>query len=258
MRGTELIAITEGTARLATSSGIFKQVYLLSNTSDDPGEPNITIRSTITCGWLGNLDSRKGVLRFIDAIAALRKAGLPVSGRIAGGPTAELSVADVKAYSTTAGVGDVIHVIGHVGDAEKHHFFSSLDLFIYLTRHDLAPLVLIEAMSHGVIPIAFDTGGIREMMGRAFEQNVIPADSSTEQCHSTVTELVSRYAERPAFFLEHRRSARNRYLNEYSETAFQMRCKLIFFPTALTLDLTGSKNEQSNRQPAQGTLESSP
>ncbi|MGI9405207.1 MAG: glycosyltransferase family 4 protein [Hyphomicrobiaceae bacterium] len=226
--GAELITITTETAQMARASGVFNDVHTLANTASDPGVPAIVAKTSMTCGCLSNLDRRKGVLQFVDAIAALRHAGLPVEGRIAGAPTSDLSVADVKAYVAESGLDGCVDVLGQLSGESKTEFLSNLDLFIYLSRHDLAPLVLIEALSHAAAPIVFDTGGIREMVGAHFADSVLSPDSSADVFRERILEIVQRYADDPSLLVSDKKAARARYLESFAEPIFRVHLEEIF------------------------------
>ncbi|MGE3775506.1 MAG: glycosyltransferase family 4 protein [Gammaproteobacteria bacterium] len=221
--GTELIAISGHVADMARRSGIFSRVHDLPNLIVDPGNPDCASAERLKCGYLGNYDPRKGVLRFIDSIAAIRAAGVPVDAAIAGGPTKHLSVDDVCAYAASRGVGDVVRVLGFVSETEKHDLFRCLDLFIYPTDHDLAPLVVLEAMALGAAPIVFDTGGLREMVGPDFADHVITEKHDPAAFTSRIAALASGYARDPARLVEAKRRARRRYESNYTPEIYERR-----------------------------------
>ena len=49
---------------------------------------------------------------------------------------------------------------------KKRKFFNNVDFFIFLTSHkdESEPLVILEALSNGCIPISFNRGSIAELM----------------------------------------------------------------------------------------------
>lgn len=223
LNGTELIAITEDTVRLARMSNVFSRVLPMANTVPDPGPRDGTPGSALVFGWFGNFDGRKGVLRFIDVVAALVAAGLPVGGRLAGSPSRDLSVADLKRYIAARGAEGHIHVLRTAGQAEKAAFFAGLDVFFYPTRHDHAPLVLLEALSHGVAPVVFDQGGIREMLGRQLAANVLPPFESEAGRFGRIEAIVRGYLGDRRRLVADKRAARERYLSRFSELRFRQR-----------------------------------
>jgi len=225
--GTELIAISGHVADMARRSGLFSRVHDLPNLVIDPGEPGCAPNARLQCGYLGNYDERKGVLRFIDCIAAIKAAGIAVDARIAGGPTKHLSADDVRAYATRRGVGDVVKVLGFVSEAEKYELFRRLDLFIYPTDHDLAPLVVLEAMALGAVPIVFDTGGLREMVGPRFADHVIAEKRDAAAFTSDIAALAAGYAGDPVRLSAAKTAARQRYETTYTPEIYEHRLAAI-------------------------------
>jgi glycosyltransferase involved in cell wall biosynthesis len=228
LKGTELIACTSGAAHLAERSGLFARVTLLPNSVPDPGHSHRPpAGGKIRIGYLANLDPRKGVLRFVDALAAAHCAGVPFEAVIAGPATPFLSKNDVLARIDGLGLGGVVAVEDGKYGAEKDNFFRGLDILLYPSLHDHAPLVVIEALSHGVVPVVIDTGGIQEILGGGLSRNVFHAQSGDEPFETFVTRTIERYACDPSQLAADRAKARARYLEMYTEADFVRRCRAI-------------------------------
>lgn len=227
IKGTELIAISGHVAEMARRSGIFTRVHDLPNLAIDPGAPSRAPNVRLHCGYLGNYDPRKGVLRFIDAIAAIKAAGIEAEASVAGGPTKHLSAADVQAYAARRGVGDIVKVLGFISEAEKHDLFRSLDLFLYPTDHDLAPLVVLEAMALGAVPIVFDTGGLREMVGPDFADHVVTEKRDAAVFTANIAALAIGHARDPLRLAAAKAAARRRYETHYTPEIYERRLAAI-------------------------------
>ncbi|MBL8567200.1 MAG: glycosyltransferase family 4 protein [Hyphomicrobiaceae bacterium] len=224
LAGTELVAITTRCRDTGARSKLFTRTWSLPNGSPDPGPRPDTASRTgsygVLCGTLGNLDPRKGVLRFVDAISAAKAAGIPVLGRIVGDRTPHLSPEGLADLINAKGLEGAICVEGPKYAEEKTDFLHELDVFLYLSRHDHAPLVLIEAMAHGAVPICLDTGGIGEIMGAALAPNLIPSDTDDRDIQSRVLSRLAHYASDPKALATDRQAAYRRYLEAYTEPAF--------------------------------------
>ena len=223
LSGTELIAISGHVARLARSSGHFSRVHDLPNLVEDPGCSGTGTTDVLRVGYLGNYDPRKGVLRFIDCVAAMYTAGLPVEARIAGGPTKHLSANDLVEYARQKGVADRVTVLGFISEEEKHRLFEWLDLFIYPTDHDLAPLVVLEAMACGTVPIVFNTGGLSELVGPDFADNVISQKRDAAVYTARVTSLAQHYWADRTRLEAAKQQARDHYLANYTPEIYVTR-----------------------------------
>ena len=222
IRGVELITLTAKDAAAMRATGHFKAVHLLPNGIEDPGEPPFTATATLRCGYLANLDPRKGVLRFLDCMAALRQAGLPVTGRIAGDETAYLTRFELAAEVQRRGLDGTVEVLGPLYGDQKTGFLAASDLFVYLSAHDYSPLVVIEAMAGGAVPIVFDVEGQRELLGQPFAANVLAPDLTAAELSGAVTDIVRRYHDDPARLLHDRTAARARYISGYTAATFHV------------------------------------
>jgi glycosyltransferase involved in cell wall biosynthesis len=113
-------------------------------------------------GAAGTLEWRKGVDLFLWLAHRLRdrpRTG-PVTFTWIGG-----SDADVDRYRRVAanlGVDDVVRFVGEQPDPLE--WFRLLDVFVLPSREDPFPLVCLEAAAVGVPVVAFDTGGIPELL----------------------------------------------------------------------------------------------
>lgn len=220
LRGTELIAITRRAVVTATASGLFTAVHHLPNAAPDPGPPAPRAAGPLRVAFLGNLDPRKGVLRFVDVIEQVVREGHDVIGGIAGGSTRHLTVEGLRTQIAERGLAGRITVHGPVHGAEKDRFLAVHDVLLYLSAHDHAPLVVIEALSHGLVPIVQHTGGVAEIAGPRFSDNVMPAKVPDADLIARAAAVVAGYAVQPAAIERDRAAARERYLVSFTEAAF--------------------------------------
>src|SRR5262249_43656914 len=131
LRSTELITATPEAARLGRASGQFARVHRLPNTVPDPVPHVSTAHAVLRCGFLANLDPRKGALRFVDVMEALLGAGLAVTGTLGGTSTNMLSVGDLEELVASRKLAHIVSVLGPLSGSAKARFWSNLDLFVY-------------------------------------------------------------------------------------------------------------------------------
>ncbi len=221
LRGSELIAITSRAADTAETSGLFARVLRLPNAAPDPGAPAVgRSAGTVKIGFLGNLDPRKGVLDLVAVLERLLAAGWRIEATIAGGSTPYLSVDELKARLAELGLAEHVRAIGPVHGSAKDAFLRGLDVFVYPSKHDHAPLVVIEALSHGLVPIVVDTGGIAEIVGPDFAKNVVPAHLTGIDLWTAIEQRLEPYRE-AAYLKSDRDRARARFLAAYTEARFE-------------------------------------
>jgi len=228
---SEIIAVTSGAADTARQLAMFDQVHHVPNFAPRPSTGSNKEHSgdrPLVLGWLGNLDPRKGVLDFVDTVDNLHKAGLSVRGRIGGGSTAMLSIEELRDTVHRRGMDDDIDLLGHLDGAQKSGFFDGIDIFLYPSRHDLAPLVLAEAMAHGAVPIVLDVGGMGEMVGPELRQNVLQVTNDKADWQSEVQERVGAYSASADGLSCDSAGALRAYENQFTPERFIARIRHLF------------------------------
>jgi len=221
-KSVEIISLTQADFKHTKESGHFSQVHLVPNFAIDPGTHAIPTRKTLHIGTIGNLDPRKGVFDFVETMAVLNKQGVDVRGTIMGGPTAELSVEAMEAYVADKGLAKLINVTGRVSDEKKHDVFTDMDIFLYPSRHDLAPLSLIEAIAHGCVPVVFETGGIPEIVGPDFAKHVFPTGMEQAEFAEAASAVISIYAGDKKALKADAKRVRAHFLATYSVANFKL------------------------------------
>lgn len=115
--------------------------------------------SRTVIGFVGRLESVKGPDRFVDLAARHRgDAGFVFIGT--GSFEREL-----RGLVAAKGLADRVGFIGEVDDAMG--YIRQLDLLALPSRHEGFPMVLLEAAACEIPAIAFDVGGVREVLADA-------------------------------------------------------------------------------------------
>ncbi|MEI5584088.1 MULTISPECIES: glycosyltransferase [unclassified Agromyces] len=100
---------------------------------------------------VAGLTRRKRVHHAIEAVALARAQGAPARLRVFGtGPELDRLVAEAG----ERGLGDEVEFAGHRADAAEA--FAEASVTLLTSTSEGAPLVLLEAMSRGCVPIAYD------------------------------------------------------------------------------------------------------
>jgi glycosyltransferase involved in cell wall biosynthesis len=128
-------------------------------------------------GFLSNITFEKGIVEFFDVLAALNRRGIEYRAHIAGPVAPETR----QSFDTLLQSASHVHYAGPVYGEDKERFYRQLDLFLFPTRYanEAEPLVIYEAMRHGVHVLACDRGSIAEML-RDGAGLVLPRDAPVE------------------------------------------------------------------------------
>jgi glycosyltransferase involved in cell wall biosynthesis len=115
------------------------------------GRPGAWPPGTLRLLHLGRLEPRKRPSVAIDALAAVRRAGLDASLVVAGeGPSAP----NLLDRARRAGVADSVHFVGRVSDRRKLQLDDSSDVLLFASTLEGFGLVVAEAQSRGVPVVA--------------------------------------------------------------------------------------------------------
>lgn len=219
--GAELIAITAGSAAVGRASGLFREVWQVPNAVATPPAQPARQPGPLRILYLSNLIPSKGVREAVAAMAMLAADGHAFEGRIIGGPTAELGVEEVGRLVADAGLADRVRVMGPLFGEEKARWLEWADVLTYPSRHDHAPLVVLEAMAHGVVPIVCDTGGVAELPGAALSDNIVPPGLPPADIAAHMRDRLRLYASDALILARDRAAAQARHGAAFTTDRFR-------------------------------------
>jgi glycosyltransferase involved in cell wall biosynthesis len=103
---------------------------------------------------VGRLVPRKSTTQLVRALHASARpsAHLLVVGD---GPDS----AAVRDAAAAAGVGERVHLLGHVTEEQKYRALAASDIFVSASQHEGFGLVFLEAMAFGLPVVCYDQGG---------------------------------------------------------------------------------------------------
>lgn len=115
--------------------------------------------------FLSNMMATKGVWELLDALCILRKKGLDFACDFVGG-WKDIQPEEFHARVHAYGLSDCIHAHGAQYGMDKEEFFNRADIFVFPTyyHNECFPLVLLEAMMHGLACVSTNEGGISNII----------------------------------------------------------------------------------------------
>jgi glycosyltransferase involved in cell wall biosynthesis len=142
----------------------------------------------IRLGFISNITIEKGFVEFFGVLSELTRLGVPYRAVIAGpvDPSVQRQFSELLARTDNTTAAGPLY-----GDA-KDRFFQQLDILLFPTKYanEAEPLVIHEALRHGVPVIACDRGAIAEILqngaGSAF-----PADGFTDGAVARIRAFVA-------------------------------------------------------------------
>ena len=149
-------------------------------------------------GFLSNISASKGIYEFLDVLEDLTALDPSVVGVIAGPFADELTRASVLPRIAN---NPSINYVGPVYGLEKAEFYRGLDVLLFPTKYrdEAEPVTLLEAMTFGVMPIAWDRGCIRDLLKHCSAKSVIHREADFV---STATAVLWEWIRSPANFAQ--------------------------------------------------------
>jgi glycosyltransferase involved in cell wall biosynthesis len=115
----------------------------------------------ITVLFLSNFIPEKGLDDFLKLADHFGTYGIRARFLAAGAPVSEEQLAELRAT-----VGDNTKILGPVGPTEKWQLLRRADLLVFPSRYhfEAQPLVIVESMAAGLPVVAFNIGGIGDII----------------------------------------------------------------------------------------------
>ena len=114
--------------------------------------------------FLSNLVRDKGVLDLVATLGRISRTGQKFECRIAGA-SFDITSYQLQAAIAHEGLADQVTYIGPVYGADKTELLRWANIFVFPSRNDAFPLVILEAMQAGLAIVASDQGGIPDILG---------------------------------------------------------------------------------------------
>ena len=111
-----------------------------------------------------------------------------------------------------------IRLVGPVFGVDKDKCFKSANLFLFPSKFDTFPLVILEAMSYGIPVISTDIGGIADIVQDGVTGYLTRVGDVDEMTNS-ITKLI----ENPELLEMFSNSSMNLYKEKFSLIAFRER-----------------------------------
>jgi glycosyltransferase involved in cell wall biosynthesis len=225
----EIIAITQGTADVAARSALFHRVWRVPNGIADPGPvPERSRDDLLRIAYMANMQPGKGIDLLLGALRRLADAAIAFRAHLIGDGTALLALSEVRRRIEDLCLAGHVTVHGPLYGAEKYRVLARSHLFVYPSRHDHAPLVLLEAIALGLVPIVLDSGGIAEIVGQELADNVLAGEGPDDRLELLLMQRMALYDTLRDLLSEHAGIARRRYLAQYTAEHFSARLMDVF------------------------------
>ena len=139
--------------------------------------------------FLSNLAENKGLIMFLFACKFLKANNIPFDANIVGRETNLISEQDIKDKITELNLDKEVTYLGPKYDNEKEAILENSEIFVFPTYNDCFPLVLLEALKHGLPVISTNEGAISEIIDDGKNGYVVERKDQ-EQLNTKLKELI--------------------------------------------------------------------
>ena len=129
-----------------------------------PVQPHNRPRGPARIVFLSNMIEEKGPLELVEALAALARRGHEFTATFAGARFHDGCVERFDALVRAHELGQRVRYVGAVYGDDKSRLLAEHDIFAFPTYHDAFPLVVIEAMQHGLAVVSTREGAIPDIV----------------------------------------------------------------------------------------------
>ncbi|MBV9064610.1 MAG: glycosyltransferase family 4 protein [Methylobacteriaceae bacterium] len=174
---------------------------------DDPGELLRGSSPKLRLGFLSNHCHEKGLDIALETFRRIRSLGLDAELTVAGPCATDWAQTQIEAAK--AEFDGAFKAPGPVAGAAKTNFYQETDVFIFPSRYryEAQPMVLLEAMAHGCVPIASTAGFAAELLGET-----LPSPAAAELFAERAAKDCAALAASPVALATAATAARARFL----------------------------------------------
>jgi len=156
----EALAVSASIPYELNKVGIRRRAIVLDPGNGVNGCPYVGIGKTYDVIFYARIERLKGVFDFIAAVRGLAKLKKDVKAIVVGSASKEMAK-EVMSYAADLGVAKNIEFRFNLKREENLRLLASSKAFIYPSRADAFPLVVLESLSCGTPVVAYDIPAIR-------------------------------------------------------------------------------------------------
>lgn len=146
-------------------------------------------KNVIRATYVGRIDVKKNIHKLIQALSYIQS---PVTLRIAyPTPTDDYSKTYLQQLRALATRVLRQHAVQFIENPKSIvDIYQQSDFLVLPSRQEMFPLVLLEALACGVLPLVTDVGGVREILSEISDELVLPS-SSPRDITGTIKKIMS-------------------------------------------------------------------
>lgn len=172
--------------------------------------------------FLSNLSEKKGVPELIEALGLLKRRGYRFHASIVGDEW-YMSFAEAKALIALHEVENEVILEGPKTGLEKYTFIANADVFVFPTRFELFPGVILEAMQFGRPIVSTLEGSIPDIVDNG-STGLLVEPENVEQLAGAIGFMLDNPEERKQMAI----NAKKKFFEEFTLEAFERKMRDVF------------------------------
>lgn len=169
--------------------------------------------------FLSNLLPDKGVYELLDALKILREKSVKFFCTFVGAETTAISKEAFRLEVAKRNLENNVEYAGPLFGTHKEASYASADVFVFPSKNEAFPLVVLEAMQQALPVVATGVGAVGDMVSDGETGILLPSAASA----TDIANAISRIASMPDRGRSMGRRGRERFLAEYTTESFEKR-----------------------------------
>ena len=168
--------------------------------------------------FLSNLLESKGIWDLLDALVLLKQRGYLLICNIVGAETAEINKEKLFMEISKRGLDEVAIYKGCIYGDDKSKELDDADIFVFPTyyQNECFPLVLLEAMAHGLPCVATNEGAITDIV-----EDGVTGFIAKKNCPEDLANKISCLLRNDSLRQQMGIAGRNKYENKFTLERFE-------------------------------------
>lgn len=164
LNSSKAILLSESLEKYYLPFLVKENIYFLGNgIKDYSSNLNFTFKDDFRILFVSNLVLSKGILELIDIAIELKNQSINFKLDIVGNQ-AELTSSKLLQIISNNGLEDFVFYHGALYEQDKWNIFKNASIFLYPSKEDCFPLVLLEALSFGLPIICSNEGALSDIV----------------------------------------------------------------------------------------------
>lgn len=226
-RGSQVILLSQ--TLYADAAQIVKrsQCHFLANGIADPwgesNKPTVHRSGPPRILFFSNLVVSKGIFILLESLVLLKDRGIPFHATFAGAWESLAVEAEFRRIVREEGLQQLIELCGPKYGEDKRRTFADADIMVFPSYNDAYPLVVLEAMSHGLPVVSTLEGAIPDMVLEGETGFLVPCRDSL-----ILAERITLLIIDPALRKRLGQAGRKRYCGCFTSEGFERNLATIF------------------------------